>query len=84
MGSSAQPFGDSRGDPINGAREAIIGSVAGAAKLSSGLSRGLTGEGDPSGQSKGVLGRGSQGARIAGGSVANRMKGTGSPPKPKP
>lgn len=56
MGSAAQPFSDSRGDPINGTREAVVGAVAGGGKLYSSGMRGMTGEGDPSGKSKGMLG----------------------------
>ncbi|MBL4750144.1 MAG: DotA/TraY family protein [Amylibacter sp.] len=37
LGSSAQTFGDSRGDPINGAREVVIGAVAGGSALKSGV-----------------------------------------------
>lgn len=65
MGSGAQPFSDSRGDPINGSREAVIGTVAGASKLYSGGMRGMTGEGDPTGQSKGMLGAAAGGIKRA-------------------
>lgn len=37
LGSGAQTFGDSRGDPIQGSREAVVGAVAGASTLSGGL-----------------------------------------------
>ncbi|MEP1964461.1 DotA/TraY family protein [Tateyamaria sp.] len=88
MGSGAQPFSDSRGDPINGSREAVIGTVAGASKLYSGGMRGLTGEGDPTGQSKGAMGAAAGGikravaAKATGGASevvggADKMKGIG-------
>ena len=39
MGSGTQTFGDSRGDPISGSREVIVGAVAGGAALKQGLSQ---------------------------------------------
>ena len=48
MGSSAQPFGDSRGDPIGGSREVIIGAVAAGSALSGAASRSV--KGDETGQ----------------------------------
>ena len=44
MGASVQPFSDSRGDPIQGSREIIIGTVAGGSALAGGLSRSLQGD----------------------------------------
>ena len=44
MGSSAQPFGDSRGDPIGGSREVIIGAVAAGSTLSGAASRSVRGD----------------------------------------
>lgn len=38
MGASVQPFSDSRGDPIGGSREMVIGAVASASILKGGLS----------------------------------------------
>lgn len=48
MGSSAQPFGDSRGDPIGGSREVMIGAIAAGSALSGAASRSV--KGDETGQ----------------------------------
>lgn len=37
LGAGVQTFGDSRGDPIGGSREMVVGAIAGATVLSSGL-----------------------------------------------
>lgn len=38
LGASAQPFSDSRSDPIGGAREVLVGAAAGATVIRSGVS----------------------------------------------
>ena len=39
MGAGITPFSDSRGDPINGSRELMIGAIAAGSQISGGLSR---------------------------------------------
>ncbi|MBL1438220.1 MAG: DotA/TraY family protein [Rhodobacteraceae bacterium] len=67
MGSSAQPFGDSRGDPIGGSREVIIGAVAAGSTLSRGVSRSI--KGDETGK---------DGFKRAGGHIKASRGGSGS------
>ena len=39
LGAGITPFSDSRGDPINGSRELMIGAIAAGSQISGGLSR---------------------------------------------
>ncbi|WP_162804734.1 DotA/TraY family protein [Tritonibacter mobilis] len=57
LGSGAQPFSDSRGDPINGSREVMAGAIGAGVALSNGFGKAIDGFGrQPPSTSGGVTG----------------------------